>query len=765
MQAEKELTRKSDELAERRQKLPWVPVEKDYRFETDKGTAKLADLFGGRSQLLVYHFMFGPEYTGGCPSCSMIADGFDGFSVHLAQHDVMLWAVSRAPFEKLQGYKERMGWSFPWASSAKSDFNADFSVWFTEEQQNGGGIRVQLPTGSRSASVATAGGRRGRSPRCAASIRRPTSRERPGMSAFKMQDGAVHHAYSTYARGLEGLWGAYQWRDRAPTGRNETNLWWKRHDEYDAGLNEDGPAGADAGAGGASRVHPRVGSLRCGAVGSRASLRDAPQVLGCPLRVPRLHDPRGLRLHRRLQHHARRFVVRFLQREQLEQRRLEQWEAPAAARAAEPRRHPAEAQMNPPDGPPAGNPGASSPVPAAGQAEDVSNPTTVIGIGSAASCTGDAVVAAVARGGVITFDCGPDPVTIVLTSTAKVFNNTAPKLVIDGGNKVTLSGGGKIRILYMSTCDAAQVYPSGPGDCNTNAGVQLVVQNITFVDGNSTGIPDGNDNAGGGGAGLRAGREPQGGPCAVLLRNVCADLGSDLGGGAIRKLDYLIAPGLGPSRPVWVVNSTFGGGATYGNSCANGGALSSIGVSWNIINTLLSDSTAVGHGANSGQGGNGGAIYNDGDEIVLDVTGSLIENNMANEGGSAVFFVSNDMTGSITIKDSTTMNNPRGTFETPNLPGFYVIAMQAAQIINSQDPALIPIQSVRRTAASRLRRRARPSRARVAPSHEKYAPCAESSGALPCAKSSECGNCLPPRHQLVVTVGRPGAASTLEGKT
>ncbi len=334
-------------------------------------------------------------------------------------------------------------------------------------------------------------------------------------------------------------------------------------------------------------------------------------------------------------------------------------------------------------GPPAGNPGANAPVPAQGQAEDVSNPTTVIGAGSAASCTGDAVVAAVAKGGVITFNCGPAPVTILLTSTAKVFNDTAPKLVIDGGNKVTLSGGGKIRILYMSTCDAAQVYPSGPGDCNTNAGIQLVVQNITLVDGNSKNIPDGNNNAGGGGA-IYA----QGGRLKVVnarfFNNVCADLGSDLGGGAIRKLDYLVAPGLGPSRPVWVVNSTFGGGPAYGNSCANGGALSSIGVSWNIINALFSNNAAVGHGASSGQGGNGGAIYNDGNEIVLNVTGSLIENNTANEGGSAVFFVSNDKTGSITIKDSTTKNNPRGTFETPNLPGFYVIAKQPAQIVNSQ---------------------------------------------------------------------------------
>jgi hypothetical protein len=337
---------------------------------------------------------------------------------------------------------------------------------------------------------------------------------------------------------------------------------------------------------------------------------------------------------------------------------------------------------NPLNGAPAGNPDAGASVPTAGQAEDVSHPTTVVGTGTAASCTGDAFVAAVAKGGVVTFDCGPDPTTIVLTQTAKVFNNTAPKLVIDGGNKVTLSGGGKNRILYMATCDKAQVYPSGPGDCNTNPGVQLVVQNITFVDGNASSIADVN-NAGGGGA-IYA----QGGSLKVVnarfFNNVCAPLGSDVGGGAIRKLDYLVAPGAGPARPAWVVGSTFGGSAGYGNSCANGGALSSIGVSWNVINTLLSYNTAVGHGANSGQGGNGGAIYNDGNEIVLNITSSLIENDTANEGGSAAFFVSNDKTGSVTITDSTTRNNPRGTFETPNLPGFYVQAKQPATVVNSQ---------------------------------------------------------------------------------
>ena len=230
--AEKALTRQSDELARRRQELPWVRIGKEYRFETDEGTATLANLFGGRSQLLIYHFMFGPDYTAGCPSCSSIADGFEGFAVHLANHDVTLSAVSRAPLEKLQAYKRRMGWSFPWASSFGSDFNADFSVGFTEEQQRGGSIEYnyrrekalewrgsEAPVSQFAAMVGTD---------------TPTyTRERPGMSAFVLEDGAVYHTYSTYARGLDGLWGMYQWLDRASKGRNESGPWWRRNDEYD----------------------------------------------------------------------------------------------------------------------------------------------------------------------------------------------------------------------------------------------------------------------------------------------------------------------------------------------------------------------------------------------------------------------------------------------------------------------------------------------------------------------------------------------------
>jgi predicted dithiol-disulfide oxidoreductase (DUF899 family) len=238
LKAEKELTRRSDELARRRQELPWVRVDKEYRFETDQGSASLADLFRGRSQLLVYHFMFGPDYTAGCATCSTIADGFNGFVVHLANHDVMLSAVSRAPLAKLQAYKRRMGWTFPWASSVGSDFNFDFDVSFTEEQQRQGGIEYnyQREAGMPLVGRDTASWQEGPVAENAAMTGTdvPTyTRERPGMSAFALEDGVVYHTYSTYARGLDGLWGMYQWLDRAPRGRNEKGLWWRRHDEYD----------------------------------------------------------------------------------------------------------------------------------------------------------------------------------------------------------------------------------------------------------------------------------------------------------------------------------------------------------------------------------------------------------------------------------------------------------------------------------------------------------------------------------------------------
>jgi predicted dithiol-disulfide oxidoreductase (DUF899 family) len=237
LKAEKELTHRSDQLALRRQELPWVRISKPYRFETDEGPASLADLFRGRSQLLVYHFMFGPDYTAGCPSCSSIADGFNGLAVHLANHDVTLGAVSRAPLAKLQAYKRRMGWTFPWASSLGGDFNFDFTVSISEAQQREGTVEYNY----RREPGATVGrelrGSEGPVAEMAAMTGTDVAtytRERPGMSAFALEGGVVYHTYSTYARGVDGLWGMYQWLDRAPKGRNETGIWWRRHDEYDA---------------------------------------------------------------------------------------------------------------------------------------------------------------------------------------------------------------------------------------------------------------------------------------------------------------------------------------------------------------------------------------------------------------------------------------------------------------------------------------------------------------------------------------------------
>jgi predicted dithiol-disulfide oxidoreductase (DUF899 family) len=236
LEREKELTRLSDELAKQRQELPWVPVDKEYTFDTDDGTKTLAELFDGRSQLLVYHFMFGPEYEAGCPTCSAIADSFDGFATHLNHHDVTMLSVSRAPLEKLVAYRRRMGWQFPWVSSFGGDFNFDFGVSFTEEQQRDGGeynfrrfptmepiLEAEIgPIVEQAAATGTdpAG----------------YMRQAPGMSAFTLSDGIVYHTYSAYARGLDVLMGFYQWLDRAPKGRNEGDppeLWLHRHDEYE----------------------------------------------------------------------------------------------------------------------------------------------------------------------------------------------------------------------------------------------------------------------------------------------------------------------------------------------------------------------------------------------------------------------------------------------------------------------------------------------------------------------------------------------------
>jgi predicted dithiol-disulfide oxidoreductase (DUF899 family) len=239
LEAEKALTRRSDELARQRQELPWVRIDKEYRFETDEGPASLADLFRGRSQLLIYHFMFGPDFTAGCPTCSSIADGFDGFVIHLAHHDVTLGAVSRAPLAKLQEYKQRMGWSFPWASSFGSDFNYDFQVSFTEEEQQSGVLEHNYRTMNTRSELGDDQARA-----VVGTDAATYTREAPGMSAFALEDGVVYHTYSAYIRGLDGLWGMYQWLDRAPRGRNEQMFrgmgdlrgsdWYRRHDEYDS---------------------------------------------------------------------------------------------------------------------------------------------------------------------------------------------------------------------------------------------------------------------------------------------------------------------------------------------------------------------------------------------------------------------------------------------------------------------------------------------------------------------------------------------------
>jgi predicted dithiol-disulfide oxidoreductase (DUF899 family) len=236
--AEKDLTRRSDALARQRQALPWVRIDKTYQFDTERGRMTLADLFAGRSQLMIYHFMFGPTYKAGCPSCSAIADGFNGIAVHLAHHDTMLWAVSRAPLGKLVAYKKRLGWTFPWASSYETDFNQDFLVTFDERQQREGGIEYNYrrePPMKGSESEWKLRSDTDPVARIAATTGTdvPTyTRERPGMSTFVQEDGVVYHAYSTFSRGLDALWNMYQWLDRAPKGRNEADVWWRRNDEY-----------------------------------------------------------------------------------------------------------------------------------------------------------------------------------------------------------------------------------------------------------------------------------------------------------------------------------------------------------------------------------------------------------------------------------------------------------------------------------------------------------------------------------------------------
>jgi predicted dithiol-disulfide oxidoreductase (DUF899 family) len=216
LKAEKELTRLNDDLARQRRELPWVPVEKDYVFDTEAGEATLADLFRGRSQLMIYHFMYRPEWEEGCPSCSAMADGFDTTHLHWQNHDVAFTAVSLAPLEQLVAYRERMGWSFPWASSGRSDFNFDFNVSYTEESTANGGSHNFRPLEGWMLDPAN------------------LPFEGPGMSAFALQDGVVHHTYSAYSRGMDALWNLWPWLDRAPLGRNEGDFsWFHRHDRYE----------------------------------------------------------------------------------------------------------------------------------------------------------------------------------------------------------------------------------------------------------------------------------------------------------------------------------------------------------------------------------------------------------------------------------------------------------------------------------------------------------------------------------------------------
>jgi len=321
------------------------------------------------------------------------------------------------------------------------------------------------------------------------------------------------------------------------------------------------------------------------------------------------------------------------------------------------------------DRPAAGNPSGTCALPADAALEDVSNPTTVIGDGTPASCTGQAFVDAVAKGGVITFDCGDKPVTITLTQTAKVVNKTGLKIVIDGGNKVSLSGGDKVRILYQNTCDQAQNWTTS--HCQDQPDPQLTVQNITFEHGTSKGQSVGSGDPGGGGAIFASG-----GRLKIInarfFNNSCEDTGPDVGGAAVRARNQ------SEGKPVYVVNSTFGGRADLGNVGSNGAGLSSIGVSYSVINSLFSYNRAIGNGANpmrSGTpgGGSGGAIYNDGNTFTLSLCGSLLEHNSAKEGGGAIFYVSNDHSGSLVIKDSTLRQNPSERFETDGYPGIFVL--------------------------------------------------------------------------------------------
>jgi hypothetical protein len=349
---------------------------------------------------------------------------------------------------------------------------------------------------------------------------------------------------------------------------------------------------------------------------------------------------------------------------------------PAPAPAPAPGTTPAPAPAPVDASPAAGYAGGHCAVPAAAQAVPSTAPNHVVGTGTAASCTSDAVVAAVAQGGVITFNCGAAPVTITMSRTAKVFNDK-PNVVLDGGGKVTLSGGGKLRILYQNTCDPAQVWTSP--HCDTQDTPQLTVQNLTMVDGNSSGQAYGRTDVEGGGAiFVRGGRLKV--VNSRFFRNQCEATGPDLGGAAVRAVLTSTA------SPVYVVGSTFGGAAGYGNQCSNGGGLSGLWASYSVINSLFSHNKAIGVGANPAAagtpgGGSGGAIYQDGNTFKLSVCGTSMHDNTANEGGGAIFFVSNDRTGTMSIADSLLQANPSGKFETAGLPGIFVLAAPGQPVI------------------------------------------------------------------------------------
>ncbi len=330
---------------------------------------------------------------------------------------------------------------------------------------------------------------------------------------------------------------------------------------------------------------------------------------------------------------------------------------------------------NPLNGPPAGNKDGTSPIPAAAGLEDTSHPDYVVGTGTPESCTPDEFIKAVAHGGKIVFNCGSKPTTITLSRPAKVFNDSIPDVVIDGAGLITLSGGGATRILYMNTCDSNQHWTTP--HCQNQDGPRLTIQNLTFIDGNSK-----NERAydGGGAIWVRGGRFKI--VNCRFFNNVCADLGPDVGGGAVRVFSQY------QNNPVYVVNSTFGGADSFGNVGANGGAVSSIGVSWTIINCLFSYNRAIGSGGNPAQtgtpgGGSGGAIYNDGLTMTLTILGTLIEHNTVKAYGGAIFFVSNDHSGNIVIDNSTIRNNPGGSWY-PVKPGISMHEDTKISVSNSE---------------------------------------------------------------------------------